>query len=93
MVYAYNDLCDRRKLWLELDHVNTQWIEIGLGQPWCITGDFNYFLSASDTNGPPSLNFRIISEFRDRVRQSGTMSLWFKSVWGKYLVPKFAFTV
>ena len=75
VVYAFNDVCDRRSLWIELNHINDQWIEIGSGQPWCVSGDFNSFLFSSETTGSLPRDSRIVTEFRDCVNNIGITDL------------------
>lgn len=75
VVYALNDLCDRRGLWLELEQIKNQWIDSGFGQSWCISGDFNSFLFAHETNGSPPRDTRIVTEFKDCVHNIGVTDL------------------
>ena len=77
IVYAHNDMTERRSLWNDLNMVNTSWVDIGLGCPWCITGDFNALLAMHESNTPPPSDFRKISEFRDCLNNIGVTDLQF----------------
>lgn len=77
VVYAYNEVCERRDLWKELITVNDSWVEPNSGRPWCVLGDFNSFLMSNETTGILPRNHRGNTEFRNCVSHIGVTDLSF----------------
>ncbi|KAK2424092.1 hypothetical protein QL285_034490 [Trifolium repens] len=73
VIYALNQLDHRRKLWRELEDIHT--IQQG---PWCLMGDFNNVLKATDIIGGKLVHeskYIDLSSFMDRVGLSEMDSL------------------
>ncbi|XP_074361168.1 uncharacterized protein LOC141701414 [Apium graveolens] len=75
VIYAYNDLVDRRPLWNELFAIQN---DLPMGPdslPWCLLGDFNAFLEANETTGDLPNRNRAMVEFKQCVKHLAVTDL------------------
>ncbi|KAL0289210.1 UNVERIFIED_CONTAM: hypothetical protein Sradi_7078300 [Sesamum radiatum] len=67
VVYGECDTIRRRLLWAELVSISADMVDI----PWCVLGDFNVVVDASESCGTTAEVTQAMNEFRDFISEAG----------------------